>query len=79
MLNLGLTEESDGGLVGLTPDGGGGELKGIVVLEYGVGLGGNLLEIIHGGRGGHRGLGGRGGSEGGGRGQQRGEDGELHG
>mmetsp|Transcript_374 Transcript_374/g.786 ORF Transcript_374/g.786 Transcript_374/m.786 type:complete len:257 (+) Transcript_374:270-1040(+) len=46
-----LTEECNGLIVGVSPDGGGGELKRIVELQHGVGFLGDRLKIIKGGIG----------------------------
>ena len=40
-----MAEESDSGLVALAPDGGAGEVKGVVVLEYRIGLFSESLEV----------------------------------
>lgn len=45
VLDLGMAEESDSGLVALAPDGGAGEVKGVVVLEYRIGLFSESLEV----------------------------------
>mmetsp|Transcript_13970 Transcript_13970/g.39761 ORF Transcript_13970/g.39761 Transcript_13970/m.39761 type:complete len:302 (-) Transcript_13970:268-1173(-) len=78
VLDLGLSQESDGGLVAFSPDGGGGELQRIVVLQHRVGLLGDLLEVLHGaieaGGDAWRALGGERGSAG----DKGGSDSELH-
>ena len=79
MLDLGLAEESDGGLVALTPEVLVGQVEGIVELDGRVGLLGDGLEVGLGcreGRGGGTLL--RTSSEGGGRASEEGEGGELH-
>ena len=45
VLDLGVAEKPNGGLIALSPDGGAGEVEGVVVLEHGVGLCGEGLKI----------------------------------
>ena len=45
MLDFDMTKESDSGLVALAPDRSTGEVEGIVVLEYRVGLLGKRLKV----------------------------------
>ena len=45
MLDFGMTKESDSGLVALAPNGSTGKVKGVVVLEYRVGLLGKNLKV----------------------------------
>lgn len=45
MLDFGMTKESDSGLVALAPNGSTGKVKGVVVLEYRVGLLGKSLKV----------------------------------
>jgi len=45
VLDLGVAEEANGGLIALSPDGGAGEVEGVVVLEYWVGLFGEGLKV----------------------------------
>lgn len=80
MLDLGLAEEADGGLVALTPEVLVRQVEGIVELDGRVGLLGDGLEIGLGCREGQSGGGtllGTSGEGGGGAGEER-EGGELH-
>ena len=45
VLDLGVAEEPNGGLIALSPDGGAGEVEGVVVLEHWVGLCSEGLKI----------------------------------
>mmetsp|Transcript_24676 Transcript_24676/g.34827 ORF Transcript_24676/g.34827 Transcript_24676/m.34827 type:complete len:259 (-) Transcript_24676:66-842(-) len=82
VLDLSMTQEGDGGFVGLTPDGGGGQFQRIVILQNRVGLLSESHEVLLGGkstvkRSGGAGILGRGESSG--RAGEKGSKGELHG
>eukprot|EP01083_Nonionella_stella_P219957 787424_1 len=79
VLDFGVTEEGDGVVVGVSPDGGGGELEGIVELQHRVGLLGDALKVVDSGIGGNRGTRNGGGGKGRGGADQEGEERELHG
>jgi hypothetical protein len=78
VLDLSMAKESNGSLVGLSPDGGGSKLEGIVVLENRVGLLSNSYKVILSSLGSYRGRLASLGSKGSSGGEKGCEDGELH-